>query len=115
MAKIVDVGSIGPYFESLSDPRHTRNRKHLMVDIASQKPFHVASRLGSVTRFQPTPRTPAVSSPSTAKPVAGRTTRHGKRGQAPGLPKPIRRTQGHPGREPVPFFLRGVPRDRKPL
>ena len=34
MAKIIDVGSIGSYFESLSDPRHTRNRKHLMVDIA---------------------------------------------------------------------------------
>src|SRR5947209_2819309 len=34
MAKFVDVGSIGCYFESLSDPRHTRNRKHLLVDIA---------------------------------------------------------------------------------
>lgn len=34
MAKLVDVGSIGSYFESLSDPRHARNRKHLMVDIA---------------------------------------------------------------------------------
>ena len=34
MAKFVDVGSLGSYFESLSDPRHTRNRKHLMVDIA---------------------------------------------------------------------------------
>ena len=34
MVKIVDVGSIGSYFESLSDPRHTRNRKHSMVDIA---------------------------------------------------------------------------------
>ncbi len=34
MAKLVDVGSIGSYFESLSDPRHTRHRKHLMVDIA---------------------------------------------------------------------------------
>jgi len=33
MAKLVDVGSIGSYFESLSDPRHTRNRKHLLVDI----------------------------------------------------------------------------------
>lgn len=30
---VVDVGSIGSYFESLSDPRHTRNRKHLLVDI----------------------------------------------------------------------------------
>src|ERR1035438_1829115 len=34
MAKLVDVGSIGCYFESLADPRHTRNRKHLLVDIA---------------------------------------------------------------------------------
>jgi predicted transposase YbfD/YdcC len=34
MAKLVDVGSIGSYFETLSDPRHARNRKHLMVDIA---------------------------------------------------------------------------------
>ena len=34
MAKLVDVGPIGSYFESLSDPRHTRNRKHLLVDIA---------------------------------------------------------------------------------
>src|SRR3954452_9459448 len=33
VAKLVDVGSIGSYFESLSDPRHTRNRKHLLVDI----------------------------------------------------------------------------------
>src|SRR4051812_750487 len=29
----VDIESIGSYFESLSDPRHTRNRKHLLVDI----------------------------------------------------------------------------------
>jgi len=29
----MDVGSIGSYFESLSDPRHLRNRKHLLVDI----------------------------------------------------------------------------------
>jgi len=34
MTKLVDVGSIGCYFESLADPRHTRNRKHLLVDIA---------------------------------------------------------------------------------
>jgi predicted transposase YbfD/YdcC len=33
MTKLVDVGSIGCYFESLSDPRHYRNRKHLLVDI----------------------------------------------------------------------------------
>jgi predicted transposase YbfD/YdcC len=31
--KLVKVESIGSYFESLSDPRHTRNRKHLLVDI----------------------------------------------------------------------------------
>lgn len=29
----VNVESIGSYFESLSDPRHTRNRKHRLVDI----------------------------------------------------------------------------------
>jgi predicted transposase YbfD/YdcC len=34
VAKLVDVGSIGSYFESLSDPRHTRNRKHVLADIA---------------------------------------------------------------------------------
>src|SRR4051794_3631827 len=34
MAKLVDVGSLGSYCESLSDPRHIRNRKHLLVDIA---------------------------------------------------------------------------------
>lgn len=28
-----DVGAIGSHFESLSDPRHTRNRKHLLVDV----------------------------------------------------------------------------------
>jgi len=31
--KWVNVESIGSHFESLSDPRHTRNRKHLLVDI----------------------------------------------------------------------------------
>jgi predicted transposase YbfD/YdcC len=34
VAKLVDVGSIGSYFESLSDPRHPRHRKHLLVDVA---------------------------------------------------------------------------------
>ncbi len=29
----VNVESIGSFFESLSDPRHTRNRKHLLIDI----------------------------------------------------------------------------------
>jgi predicted transposase YbfD/YdcC len=33
VAKLVDVGSIGSYFQSLSDPRHPRNRKHLLVDV----------------------------------------------------------------------------------
>jgi predicted transposase YbfD/YdcC len=33
MAKVIDVGSIASHFESLSDPRHTRNRKHLLTDI----------------------------------------------------------------------------------
>jgi predicted transposase YbfD/YdcC len=31
--KLVNMESIGAYFESLSDPRHLRNRKHLLVDI----------------------------------------------------------------------------------
>ena len=30
----VNVEAIGSYFESLSDPRHTRNRKNLLADIA---------------------------------------------------------------------------------
>ena len=33
MAKLVDVESIGSHFESLTDPRHTRNRRHMLVDI----------------------------------------------------------------------------------
>jgi predicted transposase YbfD/YdcC len=33
MSKLIDVGAIGSYFESLIDPRHTRNRKHLLTDI----------------------------------------------------------------------------------
>jgi predicted transposase YbfD/YdcC len=33
MAKLVDVGSIASYFECLSDPRHVRNRKHLLTDV----------------------------------------------------------------------------------
>lgn len=32
-AKLVNVEAIGSYFQSLSDPRHTRNRKHLLIDI----------------------------------------------------------------------------------
>jgi predicted transposase YbfD/YdcC len=32
-AKWVNVETIGSYFESLSDPRDTRNRKHLLVDV----------------------------------------------------------------------------------
>ena len=32
-AKWVDVESVGSYFESLPDPRHERNRKHLLVDV----------------------------------------------------------------------------------
>ncbi len=34
MAELVDVGSIGSNFESLDDPRHMRNRRHLFADIA---------------------------------------------------------------------------------
>lgn len=31
--KWVNVEAIGSYFQSLSDPRHTRNRKHQLVDV----------------------------------------------------------------------------------
>jgi predicted transposase YbfD/YdcC len=31
--KWVNVEAIGSYFQSLSDPRHTRNRKHLLIDV----------------------------------------------------------------------------------
>lgn len=30
---LVNVESIGSYFEHLNDPRHTRNRRHLLVDV----------------------------------------------------------------------------------
>jgi predicted transposase YbfD/YdcC len=33
MAKLVDIESIGSYFDSLPDPRDTRNRKHLLGDV----------------------------------------------------------------------------------
>lgn len=33
VAKLIDVESVGSYFQSLEDPRHTRNRKHLLGDI----------------------------------------------------------------------------------
>lgn len=35
MAGLVDVGPIVPYFESLDDPRHSRDREHLLVDIVA--------------------------------------------------------------------------------
>src|SRR3954451_21283456 len=31
--KLVNVESIASHFQSLSDPRHTRNRKHLLLDV----------------------------------------------------------------------------------
>src|SRR4051794_24642996 len=31
----VDIEAIGSYFQSLPDPRHTRNRKHLLLDIVA--------------------------------------------------------------------------------
>ena len=31
--RVANVELIASYFESLSDPRHTRNRKHLFIDI----------------------------------------------------------------------------------
>jgi predicted transposase YbfD/YdcC len=30
---LVNIEAVGSYFESLSDPRHTRNRKHLLLDV----------------------------------------------------------------------------------
>jgi predicted transposase YbfD/YdcC len=33
--RVANVESIASYFESLSDPRHTRNRKHLLIDIVA--------------------------------------------------------------------------------
>lgn len=33
MAKLIDIESIASYFQSLDDPRHRKNRKHLLVDI----------------------------------------------------------------------------------
>ena len=33
VAKLGDAGSLGSYFESPSDPRHARDRKHLLVDV----------------------------------------------------------------------------------
>ena len=33
VAKQIDLGSLASYFESLDDPRHERNRKHLLVDV----------------------------------------------------------------------------------
>jgi hypothetical protein len=34
LGQLIDVGSIGSYFESLSDPRHACDRKHPLTDIA---------------------------------------------------------------------------------
>src|SRR5215212_2476096 len=31
--RVANVESMASYFESLSDPRHTRNRKHLFIDV----------------------------------------------------------------------------------
>lgn len=33
VAKLIDVGSIASYFQTLDDPRHTRNRQHKLVDV----------------------------------------------------------------------------------
>ena len=33
MARVVDIESIGSYFQSLDDPRHAKNRKHRLVDV----------------------------------------------------------------------------------
>ena len=34
--KRITVESISSYFESLPDPRHTQNRKHLFIDIVAR-------------------------------------------------------------------------------
>ena len=34
VAKLIDVEAIGSYFQSLTDPRHSKNRKHRLLDIA---------------------------------------------------------------------------------
>src|SRR4051794_32969805 len=31
--RVASIESIASYFQSLSDPRHTRNRKHLLIDV----------------------------------------------------------------------------------
>ncbi len=33
MAKLVEIESIKPYFHTLDDPRHAKNRKHALVDV----------------------------------------------------------------------------------
>src|SRR5438876_410853 len=46
--KWVNVEAIGSYFESLSDPRHTRNRKHLLLDVVSAWDSDEGVALGEV-------------------------------------------------------------------
>ena len=60
--KLVDVGSIASYFESLDDPRHTRNRKHLLVDIA------VIAVCGIICGCDGPHRHPRSPGPNTANP-----------------------------------------------
>src|SRR5215217_4718321 len=108
MAKLVDVESIGSYFESLSDPRHTRNRKHLLVDIVviavcgvicgcdgptaiHRWATHRASWLAQHLAVPNGIPSPSVSSPLTARPVAGRMT-------SPGLSAPYTLSAPGPAR-----------------
>ena len=49
MAKLIDVEAIGSYFQSLTDPRHTKNRKHRLLDIAVLALCGVISGCGGPT------------------------------------------------------------------
>jgi predicted transposase YbfD/YdcC len=49
VATLVDIESIGSYFQSLEDPRHTRNRKHRLADVAVIAMCGVLSGCGGPT------------------------------------------------------------------
>jgi predicted transposase YbfD/YdcC len=49
VAKLIDVEAIGSYFQSLTDPRHTKNRKHRLLDIAVLALCGVISGCGGPT------------------------------------------------------------------
>jgi len=49
VAKLIDVEAIGSYFQSLADPRHTKNRKHRLLDVAVLALCGVISGCGGPT------------------------------------------------------------------